>query len=175
MTKRRRRGNQCVTKRRRRGKPVRATSCKRRRRGKPVRSIFLETALPSEVETARSSADGTALPPDVRRGYAPPECWKEIWAMPLVRATPLGQRPNQGRSPLIFYSSLTAGRSPASHQAAEPSSGSGAGSSGSGAGSSRRRSRLSIRRRSRFIRQRSRVHQAAEPLHRAAEPSRAAR
>ena len=41
--------------------------------------------------------------------------------MPPVRALPeIGQRPNEGPSPLIILNKPTAGRSPASHQTAEP-------------------------------------------------------
>ena len=41
--------------------------------------------------------------------------------MPPVRALPeIGQRPNEGPSPLIILNKPTAGRSPASHRAAEP-------------------------------------------------------
>jgi len=40
--------------------------------------------------------------------------------MPLVRATPLGHRPYQGRSPTPLFDTFLAGRSPASHPAAEP-------------------------------------------------------
>jgi len=57
----------------------------------------------------------------VRRGSAPPSASKiNIWAMPLVRALLLrGQSPNQGLSPIELFK-LTAGQSPASHQAAKP-------------------------------------------------------
>jgi ABC-type branched-subunit amino acid transport system substrate-binding protein len=50
-----------------------------------------------------SQISATALPPDVRRGSAPPSGFIKLFgAMPLVRGfapKPLGQSPNQGRSP----------------------------------------------------------------------------
>ena len=61
-----------------------------------------ELALPSKVQKARC---GTALPPDVRRGFASPEgCDWLIGLCPRSRAwpqmiEPLGRSPHQGHSP----------------------------------------------------------------------------
>jgi|GEM_PF-6452959 len=63
----------------------------------------------------------TASPPDVRRGSAPPVAPNLFWGCApgtdfvlTIRAEPVP------RAEPIFYSTRTAGRSPASHPAAEP-------------------------------------------------------
>src|SRR5689334_9626357 len=64
----------------------------------------------------------TALPPDVRRGFARPVAEKESLGYAHCSAfgpRPFGQSPNQGRSPLLRQT-LRRGGALASHQAAEP-------------------------------------------------------
>ena len=58
----------------------------------------------AELATGITLTVRTALPPDVRRGSAPPSVvTKKKRAMPLVRALPcLGRRPDQGLSPKFF-------------------------------------------------------------------------
>ena len=71
----------------------------------------------------QSVPPATALPPDVRQGYALPQAKnKQRGYAPGSGFAPkqIGQRPNQGHSPISIFP-VTAGRSPASHQAAEPS------------------------------------------------------
>ena len=54
-------------------------------------------------------------PPDVRRGYAPPEVFmnKRMGLCPSFGLGPhLGQRPDQGPSPLVFFRSLRRGVAP---------------------------------------------------------------
>ena len=55
-------------------------------------------------------------------GLRPPvEVSKSKWGYaPGSGLALVGQRPNRGPSPFVFFSSVAAGRSPASHPAAKP-------------------------------------------------------
>ena len=83
----------------------------------------LETAVPPDVRRGFARVLRTletATPPDVRRGSAPPLTHKKTLGLcPSFGHRPnQGLSPNQGHSPSLVVVTLTAGRSPASHQAA---------------------------------------------------------
>lgn len=71
------------------------------------------------------SCPNSALPPDVRQGFAPPgRVTLMMGCAPGPGSAPnLGRSPNEGQSPHQTWST-TAGQSPASHPPAKPHRGS---------------------------------------------------